>query len=90
MGDWQRTDEAVTVEDAFRAVDSGADWALLWCGRKPTRSSDKKAVPEALGYARRKMIDPTERVRLLKKGQRKAKYRRSSWPSVGRTSAASR
>lgn len=48
-------------------------WALLWCDRKPTRSSDKKAVPEALGYARRKMIGPTERVRLLQKGQRKGK-----------------
>ena len=71
QGEWRRTHDAITRAEAFAAVEGGAAWIFLWCGGgKPSRSSEGGG-DDALRYAELHLVDPDERERLFKKGERK-------------------
>ncbi len=73
MSEWRRTDEAVAVDDAIRAIDSGAAWAVLWCGGEVSRSTDSPVDDEAVSYARAHVIEPARRKRLQETARRKGR-----------------
>lgn len=70
---WTRTHEALGVQEALGAVDSGAPWAILWCAGGTSRSSDAPVNQHGVTYVRRNLIEPAERERLFKKAQRKGR-----------------
>ena len=83
---WTRTHDALGVQEALGAVDSGTSWAILWCGGGTSRSGDSPQDQHGVAYVRRHLIDPAERERLFKKAQRTGRTRTvvmaERWESV--------